>query len=277
MTDTCVLIPYFEAQQDLLRSLASIDEDVDVIVVDDGSVRAPAREALGLWRGELSVRLLELAHNMGIEYALNEGLAFARGRYEYIARLDCGDRVRSGRFAIQREFLNQHPLCMMVGTWVDFTDTEGNHLYTLRPPLASDEIRHRMAINCAFHHPSVMFRAAVFDHVGGYPEHAPAAEDFALFCEIARRFETANLPQILTECPISPASISTRHRRQQIRSRIKVLRQHFAWSPLRIYGLLRALALYATPRSFTVRLNRLISLLPIGETGGRGRASTRSR
>lgn len=269
MARCCVLIPYYEDGDELLHSITSIESSspVDVLVVDDGSRVRPAAGVLRRYTGPLSVAVIETSSNGGIAAALNQGIEELKGRYEYIARLDCADVCVNDRIDRQIRYLDGHPGCMLVGSWVEFVAPTGRYLYTMRHPADRAGIRRTMHVNCAFTHPSVMFRASVFDQVGDYPLTRPAAEDFALFLRITARYDVANIPLPLVRCTIDPDGISTRQRRRQLRSRIAILLEHFAPTPLAIYGLARAVVqLAVAPRGVTVIVNAAREFL-----GGRNR------
>ena len=267
----CVLIPYFDAGERLSRSLHSIDGlgegTVDALVVDDGSARVPAQAALASYPVDGHVQVIELAENLGIARALNAGLARLLDRYEYVARLDCGDECLSERIAAQMAFLDANLDCAMVGSWVSFHRPDGRYLYTVQQPTHHESILRAMHVNNAFTHPAVMFRSAVLRQLGPYPCDREAAEDHAYFFDIAARHRVANLPEVHVRCLLDPHGISNRSRKRQIRSRIKVLLDHFDWRPISIYGLARALTQLWTPRSSTVLVRTILRRLTADDPG----------
>ena len=258
----CVLIPDFEAGERLSRSLGSIDGlregAADALVVDDGSSRVPARDALATHPIDGRVQIIEIPENVGIARALNAGLMPLLDLYEYVARLDCGDLRLGNRVAAQMAFLDANHDCVMVGSWGSFHRPDGKDLYTVRHPTDHESILRAMHVNNAFIHSAVMFRSATLRQVGPYPCDREAAEDHAYFFDIAARHRVANLPEIHVRCLLDPDGISNRSRRRQIRSRIKVLLDHFDWRPISIYGLARALAQLGTPRSSTVIVRTIL-------------------
>lgn len=259
MDKCCVLIPYYNDGGALLESLCSIDGSPDVVVVDDGSSRAPAHQALKNYTGNLSVKLITLPENQGIEHALNAGLEYCLDRYVYIARLDCGDTCKNTRIQKQIDFLDKEQDCGLVGSWVDFVSEKGLYILTSKLPVQHDEIRKKMFLNSMFVHPSVMMRSLALKEIGAYPTNRPAAEDYALFFKIVKKFKTRNIPESLLNYVVSPASISSKKRKTQIISRIKILLDNFEFGIYPVYGLVRSILLIATPRSLTVAIRRLKS------------------
>ena len=264
--ECCVLIPYYEAGERrvaaAVHSLLPLPPGVDVLVVDDGSTEQPAQSVIAqspTLAAVARLRVISLARNMGIEHALNFGLEHIYGRYEFVARLDCGDTSSADRLEKQRAVMLERPSLVVVGSWVEFVDPAGRSLYVLRQPVDDRSIRTTMRVNAAFTHPAVMLRTSVVAEAGGYPVDRHAAEDFALFWAVLELGEGHNIPEVLTRCQISAHGISNLRRKRQIRSRITVLVEHFEWSPVAVYGVARAVLQLATPRSATVAGRRLIS------------------
>ena len=266
--ECCVLIPYLEAGDELaaaVRSLLPLPAGVDVLVVDDGSTELPAA-AVVAGSPDLAdlaaldrLRVVALPRNRGIEHALNAGLEHVYGRYELVARLDCGDTSSPDRLGKQLAVMRARPSLAVVGSWVEFVDPAGRSLYVLRQPVDDRSIRAAMRVNAAFTHPAVMMRTSAVAEAGGYPVDRRAAEDFALFWALLGIGEGHNIPEVLTRCQISPTGISNLSRRRQLRSRITVLVEQFQWSPVAVYGIVRAVLQLATPRSATVAARRLVA------------------
>lgn len=253
------LIPHYNNPQGLAKSLASIghDEQCDVLVVDDGSVKQPLDEAAAraafCAHGEL--HFLRLPQNRGIEHALNAGLAWiAEHGYELIARLDCGDENLPDRFARQTAFLENHPEIALLGGAASFVDQTGTEQFVLRHPAGHVEICRALKNNSAFIHPTVVMRRSAVDAAGGYPLDARAAEDYALFWSLAERFQVANLPDVLIRYELDPGGISLGKRQQQLRSRLAVQQRHNDSSLAAWIGMLRTRAMLWLPYGLVFRL-----------------------
>lgn len=261
MKKCCVLIPYYNAGESLLESIESIDYEYikpDVIVVDDGSLVTKASTVLLKYEGPLTIKLLELEKNKGIEHALNHGLSTYAKDYEFIARLDCGDICQNNRFEKQVKYLEDNKSCYLIGSWVDFTDMDRNHLYTVKHPSNYDSIKNLMFLNATFTHPTVIFRNDVVESVGLYPTNYPAAEDYAYFFSIIKKHPASNIEESLVACTIDPNGISTKKRKTQIKSRLSVIIKNFTFNQYSVYGLFRSAVLLYTPRSFTVYLKQIL-------------------
>lgn len=259
--DIAILMPHYNAFEALKRSLRSLESDkpgrYDVVVVDDGSADPPDEETLQTCsRAIREVKVLRLPRNMGIETALNTGLDYIYEQgYSYIARLDCGDLCLHDRLQKQHAFLETDPHIAMVGSWAKMVGKRGSFIF--RPPVNPDEIAKKIYINNPFVHPAVMFRTAMIRQIGHYPLRFPAAEDYAFFFEIVRRFPTANLPEVLLAYEINDDGISLSRRSRQIRSRIRVILNYFDFSPYAFYGLFRNLLLLALPYKLVETIKRM--------------------
>lgn len=258
-----LLIPHYNDNAGLQRSLGSVrpDEPCDVLVVDDGSTAEPLDEAAARehchTQGTLHVLLL--TPNRGIEGALNAGLEWIRERgYEFVARLDCGDRNHPGRIARQLTFLDEHPDVVLVGTQAAYVDLDGVEQFVLPLPAEHEEILAYLRDNSAFMHPSVMFRTSVLDRTGLYPTEFPRAEDYALFWEMAKVGRVANIPEPLIDYELNPDSLSLSGRKQQLRSRLAIQRRNSdgSWPARR--GIARTRILLAMPYDAVVKLKSVL-------------------
>lgn len=230
MNRLAVLIPHYDNLDGLLVTLASIaaDDPGDIVVVDDGSPNPPTPEQVrAAVAGERGVEVVHMVPNAGIEAALNRGLdhIIAAG-YEYIARLDCGDRNVGRRFALQMDYLDAHPEVILLGGAARFVDPSGAPLFVREMPTTHEDIERFMRANSAFMHPAVMFRATAAQQIGHYPTQFPAAEDYAYFWLFMETGAVANLPDVLIDYEVDPGSISRTKRSRQIRSRMQVQRLH---------------------------------------------------
>jgi glycosyltransferase involved in cell wall biosynthesis len=257
-----LLIPHYNNREGLLKSVGSVVESarVDVFVVDDGSLDVPAEsEIRAAFRSTGNTRLIRLPENGGIAAALNAGLReIVSNGYEYVARLDAGDVCVPNRLQQQCAYLDANPAVALVGSWAEFVDEAGNHLFVLKHPSEPAVIKKRMYLNNMFVHPSVMFRSSAVREIGLYPCGYEALEDYAYFFEFTKRHSTSNIPSVLIKYEVSSTAISTVKRRQQVKSRIKVILKnfYFGWYP--IYGLARNVFLLLLPRAVTTNLKRIL-------------------
>lgn len=282
--DFFILIPCYNDLPGLCRSLRSVNYDparYGVVVVDDGSpvpVRLEMLAAAGAGgvggvggAGAASPEqsfVIRLDENRGITAALNAGLQWLkqRGGYRFVARLDCGDICSADRFKRQVDYLNTHTGIDLLGSWARFENFSTGFSYPYRTPQNLDKIVKGMHFRNLFIHPTVMWRAKVHDKVPEYPSDLPHAEDYGFFCEILRHSRAAILPEELVTCRIDPQGISIRHRRQQLKSRMKTVQRYKNNNILGLLGALKLSLMLLVPY-------RIVLLLK--STGAAGSGSIR--
>lgn len=262
MNKLVLLIPHYDNPKGLLVSLASIgcNENLDVLIVDDGSNKKfDEIEVKKAFQATGNIFFIYLQQNSGIEIALNKGLAYIiKNKYTYTARLDCGDVCLGDRFQLQKDFLEEATSISLVGSNVNFVDTNGAYLYTVKVPEKDELIRKKMYVNAMHIHPSIMFRNSIFPKINLYPTAYQAAEDYAFFFNVMNSFKVANINKVLVQCEINPKGISTLMRKKQAKNRIKIILNNFYFGLYPIYGLLRSLLLYITPLSILIKIKKIV-------------------
>jgi glycosyltransferase involved in cell wall biosynthesis len=253
------LIPYYNAYDELCLSLASLHENTDVTIVDDGS-DIPLSTLLNKDAYPFHIHIITAPSNLGIEGALNLGLDAIYNKYQLVARLDCGDISASHRILSQLAYFARDPEYVLVGSWARFVDSHYTYLFTSKVPSNSKAIERNMFLNNMFIHPSVMMKLSMVQKIGGYPTDRKAAEDYALFYKLQSCGKCANIPEALIDYVLSPNSISSQQRTRQIVSRIRVMQDHWTWNWRCQYGILRAIALLLVPRNITMWLRKHIAL-----------------
>jgi glycosyltransferase involved in cell wall biosynthesis len=256
-----VLIPVYNepgCMAATLRSLCGQGVPFTLVLVDDGSVPPLQADIAPL---DYPVVLLRLSKNSGIEAALNAGLEYiARAGFELVARVDAGDRCAPTRLARQQAFLDSNPDVHLVGSNVEWRRDDDSLAFDRTLPTAHGDIARALHHTVCLLHPTVMFRASVVQAVGPYAYGYPAAEDYEFFFRIARRFQVANIPEMLHTQRFHDGSISIRNRRRQLRSKLHIQLKYFrATEPLSFVGLAKTLALMSVPYSGVVALKGVLS------------------
>jgi len=221
LADVAVLIPAYNCQADLERTLDSLHEEAPlaVLIVDDGSTPPIVPTP----RPGLQIEVLRLDQNGGIERALQYGCEHLSQRgLCYIARIDAGDLAVAGRFARQRAYLEQHPEVGALGTWAEVVSMQGERLFTLRPPTSAHTIRRQRFYRSCFVHPAMMLRTSAVMEAGNYRARYRAAEDLDVFLRIMKRHACANLPEVDLYYELNTTGISSTRRRAQIVSTLRL-------------------------------------------------------
>lgn len=260
MNKVVLLIPYYNNSEGLLKSLSSIDpnEELDILIVDDGSVNKFDESIIFSNFKAKGIIIFEyLESNKGIETALNSGLKIIiEKNYKYVARLDCGDICLGKRFAVQEAFLEENPEIKIVGSNVLAVDINDNFLYSINLPLIDKDIKNKMYFNSMLIHPAILFAAEILPTIGLYPLNHQSVEDYAFFFSISKKYKMANIEQYLTQIEINENGISVQKRKQQVKGRIRIIKENFYCGFYPIYGLIRNYMLLYLSHSFVLFLKK---------------------
>lgn len=257
-----ILIAHYNNPSGLEASLRSINEpfEIDVLVVDDGSEEKYDEDLLRAIYSNGTIFFDALLTNQGVGAAANRALEIAlQKNYIFLGRLDCGDINYPNKYKKQLNYLAEHPEVKLLGTWARVLDHEGNFLHLLKHPQAFEDIKKKMYINSMFLNPSVIFYSEIINVVGNYPyKYRRAAQDYAFFFKVIRKFKAENLPEVLMDYIVDPNSISTKRRRLQVANRIRVILDNFYFGFYPLIGLLRGAILFLFPRWVTTEAKKLL-------------------
>lgn len=256
LDDVAVLMPAYNGQADVDRTLASFSEAarIHVLIVDDGSTPPIVAPDLP----NMSIDVLRMPQNGGIERALQAGVeALAARGFRYAARIDAGDLTVPQRLARQRAYLEAHPRVAGLGMWTQVVSRDGQPLFMLTPPAEPDAIRRVRFMRACFVHPSMMLRVDAVLAVGNYREAYKAAEDLDLFLRLMQRYDCANLPELGLYYELNEGGISATKRRRQIVSTLRLQLRYFnALNPYDWLGLAKNLLHFVTPYKTLQRLKK---------------------
>ena len=237
-------MPCYNAASTLDEALESLARqtlaDFEIVAVDDGSTDATphilqewARREVRLRGG--AMRLVSCAHG-GIVTALNAGLQLCRA--PYVARMDTDDRAHPERLARQAATLDAHPQTCLVSCRVAGFPAEqvrqGFAVYIewLNSLLTDEDIRREMFVESPLPHPSVMFRRAWVQELGGYQDHG-WAEDYDLWLRLyLAGGHFAKLEQVLLEWREHPARLTRIDERYSLENFLRAKAYYLARGPL---------------------------------------------
>ena len=216
-----VLMPVYNAQRYLREAVQSVLRqtftDFELICINDGSSDGSLDILESMQVYDARLRVISRP-NTGICGALNDGLDAARA--PYIARMDADDLCDPHRFACQVAYLDEHPDCVAVGTWVQRADPFGSPAGTEEPPTEHDAIDANLlrGNGGAMVHATLMMRRSVLRGVGGWDGRFDWVEDLDLFLRLAEAGRVANLPRHLYTYRRHPDSVcSTKNALMNVR------------------------------------------------------------
>lgn len=213
-----VLLPFYEAGVELDAAIGSIVgqefRDWELLLVDNNA-NEEARQ-IALRRAELDprIRLLE-EPRQGIAFALNTGLAWARG--ELIARMDADDLSHPRRLARQVQFLDSNPDIGVMATQTSFRSSlEKNEGYALFVDWQNGIVsptEHFLSrfVESPLAHPTICFRKSLVERFGPY-DTGPVPEDYELWLRwMDRGVRFYKIPEPLLTWNDHPGRLSRNH------------------------------------------------------------------
>lgn len=191
-----------ENPQWLRQSLSSIlceqtVKPTQLILVADGPLGSELEGVITYFQQLFNdiIEVLRLPHNVGLGYALNEGLQLCK--FDLVARMDADDIALPERFTRQLNFITQNPHIDIVGSYAEDMDATGATIDVRKVPLVMEEI-HALIWSCPLIHPSVMFKKDVVLKAGSYSKTLKRRQDYDLWFRCARNGAYfANIPEAL--------------------------------------------------------------------------------
>lgn len=181
----------------VVESILSQDfQDLELIIVDDGSTDSTAEIVREMQARDPRVRYLSLPQNRGLGFARDAGLRYAPGKY--IALADSDDLWVPGRLREQVEVLEKYPeIDILFGDFWNinhvrgtrhraFENSPGLREVVLRP-LGEDLFLVESGLEVGILKsnfvgtPTMVLRRKVFDRVGGFVPHLKTPVDLE-FC-----------------------------------------------------------------------------------------------
>ncbi|MFQ0834067.1 glycosyltransferase [Citrobacter gillenii] len=195
----------------------------EIILVIDGPVGSALEKIIYKWSDILPLKIIRLKDNMGLGYALNEGISYCTN--EIIIRMDTDDICQRERFKIIVNYMDKNNSIGLIGTFIDeFIDEPTNIVSTRKVPLNREEIVNHARYRNPFNHMSVAFKKSVVDSAGGYHHHL-YMEDYNLWLRvIASGVNVCNLDQSLILARIGHSMLTRRKGWKYIKSEFLLYR-----------------------------------------------------
>ena len=204
--EVSVVLPYFNAEKTLARSIRSILEQThanfELLLINNNSGDISISVAKNFAETDNRIHLL-YEPKQGVAHAMNCGLQHARGKF--IARMDADDVSHPQRLEKQVRFLHENPETGLVGSKVDYVAHEKNTAGFQRFVKwansfhSSEEIELNRFVEIPVVNPTILFRREIYEEFGGCRQG-----DFPEDYEMLLRFleagvKMAKLPEPLLE------------------------------------------------------------------------------
>lgn len=208
-----VLMPVYNGERYLREAIESILNqtftDFEFIIVDDGSTDNTWQILQDYAANEPRIVLVRNETNLGVARSRNRVWGLARG--EYIAVMDADDVSLPERLAAQVAFLDEHLEVGVVGSSVQLIDSDGSPGNVWRYPTMHGLILWALCFYSPLAHPTVVFRRAVVERVGGYDDTLIANIDRHLWQRLSLVTRFANLPDVYLLYRWHPSNLSHVH------------------------------------------------------------------
>lgn len=183
---------YFRvAFQSLVDQSLQADE---IVLVKDGPLPAELEYEIEYFKSILPIKVVPLAKNMSLGFALNEGLKHCS--HELVARMDTDDICHRDRFQTQIDFISENQNFDLVGSnIIEFIETPGDLDRKKNVPEYHEDIVRFAFSRCPFNHPSVIFRKSAVLSVGSYQSMILFEDYYLWFKLIKGGFRFHNLQQ----------------------------------------------------------------------------------
>jgi glycosyltransferase involved in cell wall biosynthesis len=205
-------------------------DDLELVVVDDGSTDGTAAVVERLARADARIRLVRLDRNRGQAAALNVGVEVARGRY--LAILDADDEAMPGRLAVQVAAFERDPgLVLLGGAIVTWSQGQAEKGQVWRYAADDAEIRVRTLFKSEVISGAItMDRELVLRHRLRFDEALRLGADWAMSIAAMRVGRVANVEQVVMRYRIHPGQMTTGMMDDLGSDSTRIRREVLAWA-----------------------------------------------
>lgn len=205
------LMPVYNSEKFLRRSLDSMlnqtYKEFEIIIVLENSCTDNSRAICEEYAArDNRVKVHYKVGELGIAKSLNQGLKACRGKY--IARMDADDFSYPERLEKQVAYMEQNADVGILGARVRIISGEGIWVSNEDSTPSSEEIGAKLLFETCIVHPTVMFRAEIFDNGLEYPENNKA-EDYALWASLISKVKISIFPDILVDYYVHGENVCT--------------------------------------------------------------------
>ena len=219
-----------ELERCAMSVLGQSEERLELILIDDHSVDSTWEAIQSLSAKDRRVRGVKNQGMEGLTYSLNIGLDFARG--DFVARIDVDDFAHRDRTAKQLNEMESNPAAAMCSTLFRVVDVDDWELYCHGPSCDTKSLKWSLCFRNNIRHSTVMWRRSLDVR---YEPSFKYAQDYELWCRMARESEIRVIPEILATIKSRPSSItSTKHEDQEVMADRVTAEQYEFYTGVRI-------------------------------------------
>lgn len=229
-----VVIPCYNAAlyvEEAVRSIMGQSySNLEIIVINDGSTDSTKKILIQLSEEDSRIRYVENEQNIQLVATLNKGIRLSNG--VFIARMDADDISHKNRIEKQVDFFTKNTEVSILGTATLSFKNKGSYNYTPQP-CNNLEIKSKLFVASAFHHPTVMFNTKVLDKSKiVYDKDYYRLEDYALWVSLMFDDDIifANLKEALLDYRLlesSESTISSRNVKEKNKTVNKIISKLF--------------------------------------------------
>jgi glycosyltransferase involved in cell wall biosynthesis len=211
--EVSVVIPVYNGEKYLAATVESalgqVGQEVEVIVVDDGSTDGTPSVLDRLRDRVRGVR----QPNQGVAAARNTGIGMARGKY--VAFLDADDVWLAEKLKRQRAYFDQNPRLGAVGAGYYVTDEKLAILSQYVPSVCHASSMLLGESNGGLFSSTLLVPTAVLEQVGGFDVNLSTSADWDFVTRVAMQFEVAAVPEPLVLYRLHGANMHRNVRRTE--------------------------------------------------------------
>lgn len=187
-------------------------QDFELLIINDGST--DQTEAICRSFTDPRIQLHNNDQNRGLIYSLNKGISLAAA--PLIARMDSDDIAFKFRLESQVAYMDAHPEVNVLSSWMIPVDINGKALRNFtRLPVEPAYLSWALLFKNPIANPASMFRKDFVQHLGGYREGFPVAQDYELWSRANRLSPIHVLPEYLVLYRVHNTNIGVARRTEQ--------------------------------------------------------------
>lgn len=210
-----VIMPVYNGGAFLADAIQSIlrqtHKKIEFIIIDDGSTD-DSKLIIEKYLYDKRI-VFKSRENRGLVFTLNQALQMANG--EYIARMDSDDISTDNRIEKQLHFLLEHCDISVVGC-SSYIINERSEIESQRVPPLSPTLNDALQFfGPTLTHPSVLFNKKKLCGELYYSDCYPHAEDFELWVRLSKKYNIANIREILFYYRINSVGVSQSNIKEQ--------------------------------------------------------------